>query len=153
MEGATQAPVNDKEVSMGLIDKITKVVESHLPGAEGEGGLMEQALGLINNPETGGLQGLIQTFTSKGLGNQVSSWVGAGENQPVSGEQVANVLGNDKIQEIAQKVGVSGEDASSGLAALLPQVIDKLTPDGKVPEGGMLEQGLNALKQKLPGVG
>jgi uncharacterized protein YidB (DUF937 family) len=134
---------------MGFLDEITKVVGSKLGGGEGQSGLMEHVLGLVNNPETGGLQGLIQTFTNKGLGDAVSSWIGTGENQPVSGEQIAGALGNDKIQEIAQKLGISGTEASSGLAALLPQIIDKLTPDGKVPEGRLLQQGMSILKQKL----
>ena len=110
---------------------------------------MEQVLGLINNPETGGLAGLVETFKSKGLGDAMSSWIGTGENQPVSGEEIAHTIGSDKIQEIAGKLGISGSEASAGLAAILPQVIDKLTPEGKVPEGGLLEQGLNILKQKL----
>jgi uncharacterized protein YidB (DUF937 family) len=110
---------------------------------------MEQVLGLVNNSETGGLAGLVETFKSKGLGDAISSWVGTGENQPVSGEALANALGSDKIREIADRLGVSSSEASNGLAGLLPQVIDKLTPDGKVPEAGLLEQGLNILKQKF----
>ena len=134
---------------MGFLDDIVKAGAGKLLGGAAQGGLMEQVLGLINNSETGGLAGLVETFKSKGLGDAISSWIGTGENNPVSGEQIANTLGSDKIQEIAGKLGISGSEASSGLAALLPQVIDKLTPDGKVPEGGLLEQGLNILKQKL----
>jgi uncharacterized protein YidB (DUF937 family) len=134
---------------MGFLDEIVKAGASKLLGGSGQGGLTEQVLGLINNSETGGLTGLVETFKSKGLGDAISSWIGTGENQPVSGEAIANTLGSDTIQEIARKLGVSNADASSGLAALLPQVIDKLTPDGKVPEGGILEQGLSILKQKL----
>ena len=122
-----------------------------LLGGASQGGLMEQVLGLINNPQTGGLGGLIEMFKSKGLGDAVSSWISTGENQPVSGDQITSALGSDTIQEIAQKLGISGTDASSGLAALLPQIIDKLTPDGTVPEGDLLEQGLSILKQKLLG--
>ena len=134
---------------MGLFDEITKVVGSKLLGGSAQGGLMEQVLGLINNSETGGLAGLVETFKSKGLGDAISSWIGAGENQPVSGEAITNAFGSDKIQEIAGKLGISGSEASNSLAAILPQVIDKLTPDGSIPEGGLLEQGLNILKQKL----
>jgi uncharacterized protein YidB (DUF937 family) len=136
---------------MGFLDEITKVVGSQLIGGASQGGLMEQVLGLVNNAETGGLSGLIEMFKSKGLGDVMSSWVGTGENQPVSGDQLASALGSNTIQEIAQKLGISGTDASSGLAALLPQVIDKLTPDGTVPEDGLLAQGLSILKQKLSG--
>jgi uncharacterized protein YidB (DUF937 family) len=110
---------------------------------------MEHVLGLINNSETGGLAGLVEIFKSKGLGDAVSSWISSGENQSVSGEAIANTLGSDKIREIADKLGISGPEASNGLATLLPQLIDKLTPDGKLPEGGLLEQGLSILKQKL----
>ena len=134
---------------MGFLDDVVKAGAGKLLGGSGQGGLMEQVLGLINNSETGGLAGLVETFKSKGLGDAMSSWIGTGENQPVSGEAIANTIGSDKIQEIASKLGISGSEASAGLAALLPQVIDKLTPDGKLPEGGVLEQGLNILKQKL----
>jgi len=134
---------------MGFLDDIVKAGASKLLGGSGQGSMMEQVLGLINNPETGGLAGLVETFKNKGMGDAVSSWIGTGENKPVSGEAIANTLGSDKIQAIASALGISGSEASNGLAALLPQVIDHLTPDGKVPEGGLLEQGLNILKQKL----
>jgi uncharacterized protein YidB (DUF937 family) len=139
-----------REVIMGFLDEITKVVGDTL-GATSQGGLMEQVLGLINNPETGGLTGLVETFKDKGLGDVMSSWISTGENQPVSGDQITNALGSNTIQEIAQKLGISGTDASSALSGLLPQIIDKLTPDGTIPEGGLLEQGLSILKQKLLG--
>jgi uncharacterized protein YidB (DUF937 family) len=136
---------------MGIFDEIVKGVGSQILGGSQQGGLMEQVLGLINSPNTGGIGGLVQMFGNKGLGEAMSSWINTGENQPVSGEQVRNVFGNDTIQQIAQKLGISGEDASGGLAKLLPQVIDKLTPDGEVPKEDLLAQGLNALKQKLLG--
>ncbi len=136
---------------MGILDGILKSVGGKLFGGEAQGGLMEQVLGLINNPQTGGLSGLVEQFTSKGLGGLVTSWIGTGENQPISGEQIEQTLGSDKIQEIAQKLGISGTEASGGLAALLPQIIDKLTPEGKLPEGGLLDQGLDFLKKSLSG--
>ena len=92
---------------MGILDGIIKGVGDKILGGEAPGGLFEQVLGLINNPQTGGLSGLVEQFTSKGMGGLVSSWIGTGENQPVSGEQIAQMFGNDKIQEIAQKLGIS----------------------------------------------
>ena len=136
---------------MGFLDEITKVVGDKFLGGASQGGLMELVLGLINNPQTGGLGGLVEMFKSKGLGDAVSSWISTGENQPVSNDQITSALGSNTIQEIAQKLGISGTDASNGLAALLPQLIDKLTPDGSIPEGDLLEQGLSILKQKLLG--
>jgi uncharacterized protein YidB (DUF937 family) len=121
---------------MGLFDELVKAVGGTLLGGSGQGGLMEQVLGVINNPETGGLSGLIEQFKTKGLGDAVTSWVGTGENQAVSGEAMTSVLGSDTIQEIAGRLGISAPEASNGLASLLPQLIDKLTPEGAVPEEG-----------------
>jgi uncharacterized protein YidB (DUF937 family) len=134
---------------MGIFDEVISGIGSKILGETGQGTFMEQILGLINNPQTGGVSGLVDQFKSKGLGDLISSWVGTGENQPVSGEQIHQVFGVEKIQEIAQKLGISGTEASQSLASLLPQIIDKLTPEGKMPEGGILEHGLNLLKNKL----
>ena len=70
---------------------------------------------------------------------------------PVSAEQIKDALGPDQVQQISKNVVVSQEEASKGLASLLPEIIDKLTPDGKVPESDMLAQGLNRQKSKLFG--
>jgi uncharacterized protein YidB (DUF937 family) len=140
-----------KEQVMGIFDEVIKGVGSKILGGTGQSGLIEQVLGLINNPQTGGLSGLVDQFTNKGLGGLVSSWIGTGENRPVSGEQIEQTFGSDKIQEIAQKLGISGTDASGGLAAILPQIIDKLTPEGKLPEGNLFDQGLDFLKKSLSG--
>jgi len=138
-----------KEVVMGFLDKIASVLSNKISDGENQGGLFEQVISLINNPETGGLSGLVSRFEKGGLGDIVSSWVGTGENAPITGDQIADVLGLDKIKEIAGKLGISDGQVSNGLASLLPQVVDRLTPDGKVPEGGMLESGLNALIGKF----
>jgi uncharacterized protein YidB (DUF937 family) len=134
---------------MGIFDEVISGIGSKIFGEAGQGNFMEQILGLINSPQTGGLPGLMDQFKTKGLGDLISSWVGTGENQPVSGEQIHQVFGVEKIQEIAQKMGISGTEASQGLASLLPEIIDKLTPEGKIPEGGILEQGLSLLKNKF----
>jgi uncharacterized protein YidB (DUF937 family) len=119
---------------MGFLQEIVKTVTNRFFGGESQGGLMEQAMGLINDPEIGGLAGLVETFKNKGLGDAVSSWIGTGENMPVSGEAIVNALGSDKVQQIADKLGISSSQASNSLAALLPGMIDKLTPGGKLPE-------------------
>lgn len=123
---------------MGLFDSIAGQVAGALGGgAPGQqGGLLEAVTGLINNPQTGGLQGLIQSFEQKGLGNVISSWVGTGQNLPISAEQLQSVLGNAQVQAMAQKLGLSPEAITSHLAQVLPQVVDKVTPDGTVPKDG-----------------
>lgn len=123
---------------MGLLDSIVGQVAGSLGGgaAGQQGGLLEAVTGLINNPQTGGLQGLIQSFEQQGLGHVISSWIGTGQNLPISAEQLQSVLGNEQVQAIAQKLGLSPQDISSHLSQLLPQVVDKVTPDGTVPRGG-----------------
>lgn len=111
--------------------------------------LVDKAMDMLNEPQTGGLAGLVASFREKGLDDLISSWIGTGDNKAVSGEQLQQALGQAKVQEVAQSLGISNQEASSGLAALLPQLIDKLTPDGKLPEGSTVEQALAALKSKL----
>jgi len=131
-----------EEMAKGLLGKV-------LGGGSSQNPLMDIVLGLITNPQTGGLQGLIQTFKEKGLGDAVSSWVSTGENQPVSGDQIQHALGGNFIQQIAQQLGSSKSEVSGGLANLLPEIIDKLTPSGSLPEGDRLQQSLGLLKGKF----
>ncbi|MFJ7567954.1 YidB family protein [Herminiimonas sp. NPDC097707] len=136
---------------MGLLDQLAGQVMGSL-GAQkqdsvAQGDLMGGVMALING--AGGLPALLQQLQGSGLGDQVASWIGTGENQAVSGDQIKNALGEDNIQQIAQQAGVEPEHASAGLAQLLPQIIDKLTPNGQVPQGDLLEQGLSMLKGKF----
>lgn len=127
---------------MGLFDKIAGGIAGQRPeGAQP--GMLESVMKLVNDPETGGISGLIQSFRDHGLGDKVSSWIGKGENQPISGGEVEEVLGHDKVEQIGSKLGLSPDNASEGLAGLLPQVIDKLTPTGSLPEAGLLAQGMS----------
>jgi uncharacterized protein YidB (DUF937 family) len=95
--------------------------------------------------------GFAQMFQDKGLSDVISSWISRGKNLPVSADQIKQALGAGKVQEISRNIGVSEEETSTGLASLLPEIIDKPTPDGKVPDNDMLAQGLNTLKTKLFG--
>jgi uncharacterized protein YidB (DUF937 family) len=121
---------------MGLFDSIAGQVLGSLTQAGGQhGGLLEAVGGLINN-QPGGLQGLISAFEQQGLGGVIASWVGTGQNQPISPEQLQSVLGNQQVQALAQQLGFSPQDALGKLAEFLPQLVDKSTPGGVVPEGG-----------------
>jgi uncharacterized protein YidB (DUF937 family) len=122
---------------MGFFDGIAKGVLDKISGGGAQNPMLETVMGLISNPETGGLQGMLETFKSKGLGEIISSWIGTGENQAISKDQISEALGKDQIQKMAEKVGISQEEASGGLASLLPEIIDKFTPNGKLPEGGL----------------
>lgn len=131
---------------MGLLDS---VVGSLTAGnAQGGNGLLDTVMQLIQN-QPGGLAGLVQSFQQGGLGEIVNSWVSTGQNLPISAEQLQSVLGGGRLQDIAAQLGVSPQQAAGSLADLLPQVVDKLTPNGQVPEGGgdLLAQGLDMLKK------
>ena len=135
---------------MGIFDEMAKgLLGKVLGGGGSQNPLMDIVLGLIANPQTGGLQGLIQTFKEKGLGDAVSSWVSTGENQPVSGDQIQHALGGNFIQQIGEQLGSSKSEVSGGLANLLPEIIDKLTPNGSLPESNQLQQGLELLKKNF----
>jgi uncharacterized protein YidB (DUF937 family) len=100
---------------------------------------------LKNHP--GGLSGLVQQFHDKGLGDVVTSWVGTGQNLPISAEQIQNVLSNEHVKAFAAKAGISPDVASAKIAELLPAIVDKLTPNGQVPEqSSLLQSGLSLLK-------
>lgn len=138
---------------MGLLDQLagqamgTLGVQAQDPVSQG--GLLNGVMGMIN--AAGGLPALLQKFQDSGMGDQVASWVGHGENQPVSGDQVKEALGEDAVAKIAEQAGVAPDHACTGLAQLLPQIIDKLTPNGQVPDNALLQQGLSMLKGKLFG--
>jgi uncharacterized protein YidB (DUF937 family) len=97
----------------------------------------------------GGLNGLIDKFTQNGLGNTISSWIGTGENKTITAEQIRQVFGNDKIKELADKTGLSVDDTSIKVSEMLPGMLDKLTPEGKVPEGNLFSKGLGYIRSIL----
>jgi uncharacterized protein YidB (DUF937 family) len=82
--------------------------------------------------EDGKLQGLVQKFKDEGLDQQVSSWISKGENIPVAGDQIKKILGNDIVAGIAQKLGISTDEAADKLAHEVPKAVDEQTPDGSL---------------------
>jgi uncharacterized protein YidB (DUF937 family) len=88
---------------------------------EGSGGLL------------GGLGGLLDRLQKGGLGDVASSWVGSGQNQPVSPNKLGPALGSDIIKTLAQRTGLSEEELTRQLSQILPNVVDKLTPAGRLP--------------------
>jgi uncharacterized protein YidB (DUF937 family) len=136
---------------MGFMDELKKVVVGEQGAAGGQSSMLDDLLGMLNDQKSGGITGLIQKFNEKGLGEHISSWIGTGKNLPISADQIRDVLGSDRIKELASKLNIGEHDASKSLADLLPQLIDKLTPDGSVPHQDMLSQGIDMLKKKLTG--
>lgn len=132
---------------MGLLDDLAgKALTSFLGSSQNP--LAHSALEMIQN-QPGGLSGLVQQFQQKGLGDVVSSWVSTGQNLPITSDQISHVLGSQQVKDLAAKVGISPEQATSQLSALLPTIVDKLTPNGQVGESsGLLTAALSMLKPK-----
>jgi uncharacterized protein YidB (DUF937 family) len=130
---------------MGLLDSVVGALSSAQGNTGGGADLMKIVGELFSQPQTGGLQGLVSAFTSGGLGDVVSSWIGKGENLPISADQIMSVLGN-QVQSLSASTGQNPEQLSSLLSEHLPGLVDKLTPDGAVPDQDPLSAGLGALK-------
>ena len=81
----------------------------------------------------GGVQGIVTQLEQQGLGSTVKSWVGTGPNQPISPDQVHQAFGPNVLNELAAKVGLNGQDLAAKLSQILPQIIDKMTPNGTIP--------------------
>jgi uncharacterized protein YidB (DUF937 family) len=107
--------------------------------ASGGGGLLGQLGGLLAGAAggaavSGGLGSLLEQFRNSGLGQQADSWVGTGQNHPLTPEQINAVIGHGKLAEIAQQAGLDPAQLSQLLAQALPTIVDKLTPGGQLPK-------------------
>jgi uncharacterized protein YidB (DUF937 family) len=133
---------------MGIFDSILGGLESQ---DAKHAALYAEVGNLVN--QAGGVSGLSQQFEQKGLGGLISGWVSNGPNPAISGEQVIQALGHDRIMAIAAKAGLSEAQVASGVSTLLPLVVDHLTPNGTVPPHSPTDvnAALGVLKSKLLG--
>lgn len=137
---------------MGLFDSLTQVAGALMGGKEGgaQAQLLQAATQLLGRDSSiGGLAGLVQAFQKNGMSDIVNSWVSTGQNLPISPAQIQQGLGSGLLEQLSKQAGLSTEATSGQLASLLPSLIDKLTPEGKIPESNLLEQGLSLLRGKL----
>jgi uncharacterized protein YidB (DUF937 family) len=119
---------------MGLLDAVVGALGSGGDGGGGQPDLMKIVMSLVQ--QAGGLEGLMAKLQQGGLGDAAASWVSTGQNQPVSAEQLEGALGGDLLGSLARQAGVGQGDLAGGLAQMLPKVIDGLSPDGRLPQGG-----------------
>lgn len=139
---------------MGLLDSVLGSAMGALQG-NGQGGgsaVLMQVIGSLLSGQQGagsggaagglgGLGALLQQLQQGGLGEAAQSWVSSGQNLPVSADQLQAALGGDRIGALAQQVGLDPGDLAGQLAQYLPQVVDRLTPDGQLPAGGGADLG------------
>src|SRR5215813_2359081 len=131
---------------MGLLD----IAQGLLANSDSSGNVIGTVMEVLNS-RSGGLDGIVQSLQQGGLTETVSSWIGSGQNAPVSGDQLQSALGSGVVQDLASKLGVSPDVAGSHLAELLPGIIDRLTPNGEVPSGGLASAGMELLSGFLRG--
>ena len=100
--------------------------------------------------QNGGITGLLDKLRQSGLGDHAASWVGTGENMPVTGDQLKDALGSGELAQLASHVGLTPEQASNGLAQVLPELVNQLTPAGQVPADhhDMISQALSMLARR-----
>jgi len=136
---------------MGLLDDVLKEVgvATGAGGSDAHRSLATELAGMLSQAgASGGLTNLVNMFNRNGLGDVVSSWIATGRNLPISAEQIQSVLGSAQVQALAAKAGVSPEMASNAIAKILPNLVDKVTPNGQMPSAGGLLDSLAGLFKK-----
>jgi uncharacterized protein YidB (DUF937 family) len=139
---------------MSILSTLAGALEgaANLNTAAGSGtassGAMSQIIDLIQQ-HPGGLGGLLQSLQQGGLGHVVQSWIGSGQNLPVSADQLRNSLPADWLARLSQLTGLSHSEAAQQLSAVLPQIVDHLTPNGQLPQGGLEGELANLAQQFL----
>jgi len=138
---------------MGMLDGLLGNALGGLMGSSGQqqSPLLQIALQLLQ--QNGGVNGVLDKFRQGGFADQAESWQSTGQNMPISGNALQEVLGSGSIGQIAQKLGMSHGDAAGGLAQMLPQLIDKFTPNGQIPDNhnDMVAQALAMLTHTKTG--
>jgi uncharacterized protein YidB (DUF937 family) len=128
---------------MGIQD-----ILSTLGGQKGEAGGLASIMKLFGgNGNQAGLQGLMSQLNSNGMGEQVKSWIGQGQNQPVSGEQIRQAVDPTVLNQVAEQAHISPEEASNQVAQVLPEMVNKATPQGQMPSSDPFSHGLGGLQQ------
>lgn len=133
---------------MGLLDSLLASVTGNSNTTGDAGNPLATALHSLLS-QNGGIEGLMNKFSQGGLGEVFSSWVGLGENKPVSADQISKILGSGQLASLASSLGVDQTQVSGFLADYLPKIIDKLTPSGQVQPGADSADGLAALVPSL----
>lgn len=135
---------------MGILDSLIKnpkMIGSVAQFASENPQLAKAAMGFLSSSSgsSGGLGRILNDLQSNGLSDAVSSWLGSEDNKAVSPDELKAALGSERVAEFAEQAGVSGSEASTLLAGILPGLVDKLSPDGKLPDASGLDSMLGGL--------
>lgn len=132
---------------MGLLGNLLGMAMGRNSKASGLMALLP--LLLDNNGPLGGLSGLLDKFKSSGKEDILSSWIGNGSNQSISGSQLQEILGGDIMKVVTSKLGLGEAEAADQLSNAMPDLIDKLTPNGEAPSNGLDAGDLLSMAGKL----
>ncbi len=119
---------------MGIFDEVEKMGGAMLGGQHA--GAISAVTDYINSPQVGGISGLQKMFEEKGLGGIVGSWIGTGQNLPISTDQLNSVLHCDALNQVASKFGIDPNTLQSMMTQVLPHVVDHMTPGGQAAAVG-----------------
>ena len=145
---------------MGMLDGLIGSVIGNMMGGAGAAPGAAPGAGAGANPllniafqlmqQQGGLQGLLGTLSQGGMQKQAESWVSQGQNQGVSGDLLKSVLGSGVLGNLGAQHGMNANEVSSGLASMLPELINQMTPQGNVPSNAndMISQAMGMLLKK-----
>jgi uncharacterized protein YidB (DUF937 family) len=119
--------------------------------AQQQNPMLQLALQILQ--QNGGIEGILGKFQQAGYADQAQSWISTGQNQPISPDALQQALGHDQLGQIAQQLGLGRSEAAGGLASMLPQLIDQMTPHGQVPQesNDLVSQALAILNQSKHG--
>jgi uncharacterized protein YidB (DUF937 family) len=119
-------------------------------GGGGLGDILGQVLGGGTASGAGsGLGGLLEQMQKAGFADQAKSWVGTGQNMPISPDAMREIFGKDGLEEIARRAELSPQETSEGLSQLLPEVVDRVTPGGHEPDFDELVRSVDGLRQRM----
>lgn len=130
---------------MGLFDEVLSMAGSATGQQTEHAGALTAIMGYINSPQVGGITGLQQMFQQGGLGEVFGSWVSSGQNLPISADALKNVLDSGALQQAAESSGIDSNRLTGMMSTLLPHLVDKLTPNGQIPDASALESMLRGL--------
>jgi uncharacterized protein YidB (DUF937 family) len=138
LTGALEGAPNTRSSTPGGIN---------LGSAATSGALISEVISMIQN-RPGGLAGMLQSFQQGGLGHIFQSWIGSGQNLPLSPDQLHSTVGSEWISKIVQATGLPQAQVEQHLSTLLPQIVDHLSPNGQMPQGDIGSQ-LASVAQRL----
>ena len=139
---------------MALLPVVLSMFASRAGAAGAGGGGFGNILGEVLGGDArsgagGGLGGLLEQMERAGFGDQGRSWVGTGQNMPISPDGIGQIFGRDGVDEIARRAGLTPQQTSEGLSQLLPEVVDRVTPGGQDPGFDQLIRSVDDLRQRM----